>query len=1146
MISLFNMLPDEKKRPNSLGLMDMFEGVKDAILPILSNTPYGSATRKIKEHGMDFTRELGHGLYTDLPQGVIDLGTDIINSGGNLLGVEGDFIDRESVQVVPPVFDEGERKQLGMKSLEEDSIGRILGQLLGGYAGIRGVLSKGLMSEAVAVSGAGSTLDPERPNLSNFIQDTRFNNLLFEYMSAGVPEEAGAEERLLARVGNMTEELGLAFIPLGLIQGIRAMKSNPAIKEQLLDTFHPDRMGGLLSDKTGLTTDYRMFAVPEKPKINALTGEVEGELIQTPHVDSAGFYSKLEQQVLAMKQDKMQASHVEGFLKGRGVSPSEMKDMGLLDMLDGLPEGEMITKQGLLDHIDKNRITMTSDSLVPGGGLEEKLKSLDAPDPNDYYISELDRRNVHGILSDVADAGQLRRVDMNWKDSAGSLWETERWYNAEGTENQWKIMENEHQGMRNDEIWDEISGELEVTFDEHGAFQKEKTGDMFTSLQTFEELHKLYPDKYPETTVMRMDRLRRAIRSREASSSQSESLKSEIVMAQKELDELEANFKWGTEWDADILRGLKDGYLDNKIMSDMDEAVDARTTLEYMNSPYFEIEVGDEALGKYRLTGNDDVGWEIWAEGHTVGADRYLDNGYGLMGDMVNAGHMNLAEAQVRLRQYIMDENFVEPWRYAGEAKYARDNWVQPNADMDTYSEELVRLEGRPEDPNNKYYTMSHSETYEAGHYGDDYPDTIGHFRKTIRSGMVVNPDITIPNRYNKRSGKEKTYEDIKEEVSEGYTIEDDNVYFVEEVQSDWMQSGREFGFGEEANEQGVKDAEFRIKELQAFIKKWQEYKVELNRVQTKDWVTDATGKRLRLEGEEGLELFQLPTEGPQSKKGYQERLINLVDNKILQKAFQQGEVQGQRMKFSQNTESIDVGFDPNEYSRTIQPHEVRSQKEWNERWKVDPRNPQAENFKGFGDADIEALDGWMWQEIQRLNKHIDEAPSNIVPEFTPVKDQDRDVHLLVKRAIAKAIENGSTKVAFPNGDMILNLWNRHRDTTYHKKVRFEELYKNLYDKKIPKFLKKYAGQHKGKVGKMYIEDFQREVIYLEITPEMRESFLREVEPPYQTTKNLEERGIYNREGLIHPQSLYAKYPLPIGAGLLGMQEEKNQSGLLN
>jgi hypothetical protein len=51
---------------------------------------------------------------------------------------------------------------------------------------------------------------------------------------------------------------------------------------------------------------------------------------------------------------------------------------------------------------------------------------------------------------------------------------------------------------------------------------------------------------------------------------------------------------------------------------------------------------------------------------------------------------------------------------------------------------------------------------------------------------------------------------------------------------------------------------------------------------------------------------------------------------------------------------------------------------------------------------------------------------------------------------------------------------------------------------------------------------------------------LKEVTPPFQLTDDIEKRG------LIHPQSLYTKYPLPIGAGLLGMQEEKNQRGLLD
>ena len=1092
-ISLFNMIGNDKKRPNSFGLMDMFDAVKDKILPIIGDTPYGWATEKVKEHGNRFLMEMGEGLYHDLPQGTIDLGVDIINRGSNLVGGEGDLINRESVQVVPPVFDEEERRKLGMKSLEEDSVGRILGQLFGGYAGLRSVVSKGLLGEATSVAGAGATLDPTKENLSNFMQDTRFNNLLFEYMAAGVPEEASAGERLVARVGTMTEELGLAFIPVGLIQGLRAMKNNPAIKEQLLDTFHPDRIGQLVTDKTGLTTDYRMMAVPE-----------EGGLLPSAKVDSAGFYLKSEQQVLAMPQDKMQASHVAGYLQKRGVSPSEMKDIGLLDMLGKIPTGEMITKQGLLDYIDKNRITMTSESLVPGGA-DLQFQALHAPDPNDYYMND---RTYEGVVGQPASVGE-------------NLWETEKWYNAEGTENQWKIMDDEHHGMRHDEMWDEITGELEVTFDEHGAFQKEKTGDMFTSLQTFEELHKLYPDKYPETTVMRMDKLREAIRSREASSSQSESLKSEILKAQKELDELEANFKWGTEWDADILRALKDGNLDNKILSDMDEAVATRTTKEYMDSPYFEVKVGNDDIGEYIFRGNDDIGWEILDD---TGENIFKNDSPSLRSSP------SLNEAQVELRQYVEDMGFYDSERYAlGNAKYTNPDWIQPNANMDTYSEELVRLEGTPDEIK--------IDVYDEGHYGDDYPDTIGHFRKTIREGMVVHPDITVP-----KSTKKKTYEDIKKEVSEGYMVEDDNVYFVEEVQSDWMSAGREFGFGEEANIKGIKDAEFKMKELKAFKTSWRVIQNNLKDYKVMELTGDEHVKKV-------LELKLLPQDvGEAAGKevqswktsqeyNYQQETISKTDNKILQKAFQQGEVQGFRMEEM----GIDkLGYDPNEYSRTIQPHEVRSQKEWNERWKVDPRNPQAENFEGFGIADLDQLDEWFDQELKRLDNYLRRANDVDTPEFTPVKDQDRDVHLMVKHAITKAIENGSTKVAFPKGDMILDIWNKARRETFHKKVEFEELYSNLYDKKIPKFLKKYAGQHKGKVGKIYIEDFGREVFYIEITPEMRESLLKEVTPPYQITDDIDKRG------LIHPQSLYAKFPLPIGAGLLGMQEEKKKRGLLD
>jgi len=369
-------------------------------------------------------------------------------------------------------------------------------------------------------------------------------------------------------------------------------------------------------------------------------------------------------------------------------------------------------------------------------------------------------------------------------------------------------------------------------------------------------------------------------------------------------------------------------------------------------------------------------------------------------------------------------------------------------------------------------------------------------------------------------------------------------VYFVEEVQSDWMSAGREFGFGEEANIKGIKDAEFRIKELQSFKTSWGVLQSQL-----KDYkVMELTGPE---HVKKVLELKLLPQDvGEAAGKevqswktsaeyNRQQELIKQTDNKILQTAFQQGEVQGLRM---QEMGIDELRYDPADYSRTIQPHEVRSQKEWNERWKTDKRNPESENFEGFGIEDLDQLDEWFVQELLRLDKHVKEAQflSNKVPEFTPLSTQDRDVKLMVKHAITKAIENGSTKVAFPTGDMILDIWNKARRETFHKKVEFEELYKNLYDKKIPKFLQKYAGKNKGKVGKIHIEDFDREVIYIEITPEMKESLLKEVTPPFQLTDDIEKRG------LIHPQSLYAKYPLPIGAGLLGMQEEKNQRGLLD
>ena len=1142
MISLFNMLPDEKKRHNTFGLMDMFEGVKDAILPILSNTPYGSATRKIKEHGRDFTRELGEGLYHDLPQGVIDLGTDIINRGGNLLGVEGDFIDRKSVQVVPPVFDEEERKKLGMKSLEEDSVGRILGQLLGGYAGIRGVLSKGLMSEAVAVSGAGSTLDPTKPNLSNFIQDTRFNNLLFEYMSAGVPEEAGAEERLLARVGNMTEELGLAFIPLGLIQGLRAMKNNPAIKEEILDTFHPDRMGGLLSDKTGLTTDYRMFAAPDVKG----SGWPEG----TPYVDEAGFFMKSEQQVHAMPQDKMKASHVAGYLKKRGVSESEMNQIGLLDMLDGLPEGEMITKQGLLDYIDENRIEMKASTLLPGQKQVSRFQDISIPDPN------------HASLVMDIDYSKGWQQGMSFTDPV--------------TGNSWRVKDNYDKEHRIQELWEELKEELN-----EGDFvmpdnmlTPQRDGSMMDTITMLRELHNLFPDKYPKTAAIRMAEIRDEIDEvtnnmrkidrdntltredeggtvlrlgNEEAEKARQSLRDKSDELWEELSRIDSKYDWGDEWDYQVLSDLStqgDNYADiDTIKSALDEVVEKT----YLKDPDFEIKVGSDELGRYTITGSDRGGWQTYSDETGLPIYSAVER-QGLMGP--DLPH-DLNEAQVQLRSHIITQGYMDIYGgLTGEAKWADEKWVQPNADMDTYSEELIQWKHDKDD--------IYLDDYEGGHYGRDFKNTMMWVRKTIRTGKVTGEETALTTK-----GDEVGLMDI-----------DDNVYFIEEIQSDWHQQGRQFGYGKKDYEAKLADNLKREKEIAKMEKiayhyeylhdKYYESKALLGGEEhLKGYDTSLIIRKLPETIEEmdyspprfNVNEIDHPRKGSIQLEEYLEtskEFIDTIPNWMLQKAFQLGDESGHRaLNYSTYTdadvspsivpyEQLSYGDQMKEIAEGISPQEL------NARWKTDKRNPESENFEGFGYADIKELNKWIIEEAEALKSWREKAKQynslGQVPEYSPLKEQDRWINTGFRHALTKAIEGGHKRIAWPTGEMILDIWNKSGRVKKHGKVEFKELYENLYDKKLLKGVKKLVANFGGKIGKMDIDG--QEVNYLQITDELIKNLQKEA-PPRQMPVRIQDRDKEGK-GLLTPQSLYAKYPLPIGAGLLGMQEEKNQSGLLN
>lgn len=86
------------------------------------------------------------------------------------------------------------------------------------------------------------------------------------------------------------------------------------------------------------------------------------------------------------------------------------------------------------------------------------------------------------------------------------------------------------------------------------------------------------------------------------------------------------------------------------------------------------------------------------------------------------------------------------------------------------------------------------------------------------------------------------------------------------------------------------------------------------------------------------------------------------------------------------------------------------------------------------------------------------------VPD-APLKNE-RWVQNAVERAINKARQEGKEGVEFVDSEYSLDIWNPRR-TKENGKVRYQELYQNVYDKKVPSVLKTYKNKYGGEVEKL-------------------------------------------------------------------------------
>ncbi len=277
----------------------------------------------------------------------------------------------------------------------------------GGATGAVKLLSKTptLVKYLGAVMGGTATLDPTEGNLSTMIQDTDYRNALSEYLASSPDQEASSLEKLEFYGKTFLEDTMLGAIAEGAIATYQGIKSNPDLRQKIMQELGDvaDKAETMAGNIPGVETektiakemDNRPFKEPEdnsgmqnlldattsketrialnEQKAEAKTQaqaikQAQYDAKPKAEIDEAGFYSRAEQAVLDLKQEKHSPEDIKRYLQKQGVTNNEMEDMGLFKMLDEKhSKGESVTKQSLLDYVIENK-PMQSEVVLKGGG----------------------------------------------------------------------------------------------------------------------------------------------------------------------------------------------------------------------------------------------------------------------------------------------------------------------------------------------------------------------------------------------------------------------------------------------------------------------------------------------------------------------------------------------------------------------------------------------------------------------------------------------------------------------------------------------------------------------------------------------------------------------------------------------------------
>lgn len=283
-----------------------------------------------------------------------------------------------------------------------------------------------------------------------------------------------------------------------------------------------------------------------------------------------------------------------------------------------------------------------------------------------------------------------------------------------------------------------------------------------------------------------------------------------------------ANGDWAVEMQeameehgADAWRVLQERDPDfwQDIDTDVEEALERIAQIDYMNSPYYSkiVEIGDES---FTIHGSNDVGFIVTDEN----GERIVDDVY------------SLAEVSIQLRDTAMDRGLLE-FPVDGETRISgKAQWGERTEDGgENYREMLLVNDNYKGDP---AYRMaedgaSHLHSFRAGAHYDE-------------SNIIFH--VRVKDRAAEDGGK---------------------VLYVEELQSDWAQRGRDNGFFNEGQTKTRDEITVEIKSVEDQMQAIREQNPE---VLEKQEVSNLDTNDLRPRGRRLDSVIQLPNDAQPSE----------------------------------------------------------------------------------------------------------------------------------------------------------------------------------------------------------------------------------------------------------------------------------------